>query len=152
MQGPLESAELLGSYDAYYYSVGTGARRRLPVLRLTFDDPVTRLMYVDPHTGSIARAYDTHAMVMRWVVFGLHTLDFPFLIRNRPAWDITIITLSVVGLVPSVSGVVMLNKNNHPLFIAINREPLFGNSALSNGGLGNSMPGRAFFVGFEWRT
>lgn len=46
----------------------------------------------------------------------------------------------------------LLNKNNHPLFIAINREPLFGNSALSNGGLGNSMPGRAFFVGFEWRT
>lgn len=46
----------------------------------------------------------------------------------------------------------LLNKNNHPLFIAINREPLFGNSALSNGGLGNSMPGRAFMVGFEWRT
>ena len=46
----------------------------------------------------------------------------------------------------------LLNKNDHPLFIAINREPLFGNSALSNGGLGNSMPGRAFIVGFEWRT
>lgn len=114
VQGPLESAELLGSYDAYYYSVGPGARRRLPVLRLTFDDPVTRLMYVDPHTGSIARAYDTHAMVMRWVVFGLHTLDFPFLIRNRPAWDITIITLSVVGLVLSVSGVVMSWRRVRP--------------------------------------
>ena len=46
----------------------------------------------------------------------------------------------------------LLNKNDHPLFIAINREPLFGNAALSNGGLGNSMPGRAFIVGFEWRT
>ena len=46
----------------------------------------------------------------------------------------------------------LLNKNNHPLFIAINREPLFANLARSNGGLGNSMPGRAFIVGFDWRT
>ena len=107
VQGPLESAELIESYDAYYYSVGTGARRRLPVLRLTFDDPATRLLYVDPHTGSIARAYDTHAMVMRWAVIGLHCLDFPFLIRNRPAWDITIIVLSLGGLVLSGSGVVL---------------------------------------------
>ena len=107
VQGPLESAELIESYDAYYYSVGPGARRRLPVLRLTFDDPVTHLMYVDPHTGSIARAYDTHAMVMRWAVIGLHCLDFPFLVRNRPAWDITIIALSLGGLVLSGSGVVL---------------------------------------------
>ncbi len=107
VQGPLVSAELLEGYDAYYYSVGTGARRRLPVLRLTFDDPETRLMYVDPHTGSIARAYDTRAMVMRWAVIGLHCLDFPFLIRNRPAWDVAIITLSLGGLVLSVSGLVL---------------------------------------------
>ena len=107
VRGPLASAELLESYDAYYYSVGTGARRRLPVLRLTFDDPETRLMYVDPHTGSIARAYDTHAMVMRWAVIGLHCLDFPFLIRNRPAWDVAIITLSLGGLVLSVSGLIL---------------------------------------------
>ena len=46
----------------------------------------------------------------------------------------------------------LLNKNDHPLFIAINREPLFANTALSNGGVGNSMPGRAFIVGFEWQT
>ena len=107
VRGRLASAELLESYDAYYYSVGPGARRRLPVLRLTFDDPVTRLMYVDPHTGSIARAYDTRAMVMRWAVIGLHCLDFPFLIRNRPAWDVAIITLSLGGLVLSVSGLVL---------------------------------------------
>ena len=46
----------------------------------------------------------------------------------------------------------LLNKNDHPLFIAINREPLLANTAFSNGGVGNSMPGRAFIVGFEWRT
>ena len=114
VQGPLASAELLESYDAYYYSVGTGARRRLPVLRLTLDDPETRLMYVDPHTGSIARAYDTHAMVMRWAVIGLHCLDFPFLIRNRPAWDVAIMTLSLGGLVLSVSGLVLSWRSVKP--------------------------------------
>ena len=111
---PPTSADLLESYDAYYYSVGTGARRRLPVLRLTFDDPDTRLMYVDPYTGSIARVYDTHAMVMRWAVIGLHCLDFPFLIRNRPAWDITIIALSLGGLVLTVSGVVLTWRRVSP--------------------------------------
>ena len=45
----------------------------------------------------------------------------------------------------------LLNKNEHPLFIAINRAPLVANTALSNGGVGNSMPGRAFLVGFEYR-
>ena len=114
VQGPLTSAELVESYDAYYYSVGPGARRRLPVLRLTFDDPDTRLMYVNPHTGSVARAYDTHAMVMRWAVIGLHCLDFPFLIRNRPTWDITIIGLSLGGLVLSLSGVVLSWRRVNP--------------------------------------
>jgi vitamin B12 transporter len=45
----------------------------------------------------------------------------------------------------------LLNKNEHPLFIAVNRAPLVADTALSNGGVGNSMPGRAFVVGFEYR-
>ena len=114
VRGELLTATLLDRYDAYYYSVGTGARRRLPVLRLTFDDPETRLLYVDPHTGAIVRAYDTHAKVMRWAVMGLHCLDFPFLIRNRPAWDITIIALSLGGLLLSATGVVMSWRRIRP--------------------------------------
>ena len=114
VEGPLLTATLLERYDAYYYSVGSGARRRLPVLRLTFDDPGTRLLYVDPHTGAILRAYDTRAKVMRWAVMGLHCLDFPFLIRNRPVWDITIISLSLGGLLLSVTGVVMSWRRIRP--------------------------------------
>lgn len=45
----------------------------------------------------------------------------------------------------------MLNRNEHPLFIAINQEPILADTALSNGGVGNSMPGRAFIAGFEFR-
>jgi hypothetical protein len=83
------------------------AEKRLPVLRLEFDDPTTSLMYVAPHTGTIFRSYDTQAKVMRWLVMGLHCLDFPFLVLHRPAWDLTIIVLSAGGLLVSMTGVIM---------------------------------------------
>lgn len=107
VDGPLLNARLIDRYDAYYYSAGYVAAKRLPVLRLDFDDSTTSLMYVDPHTGSIFRSYDTQAKVMRWLVIGLHCLDFPFLILNRPAWDLTIIGLSAGGLLLSTTGVIM---------------------------------------------
>jgi hypothetical protein len=107
VRGPLVSARVIDRYDAYYYSAGYVAAKRLPMLRLDFDDPVTSLMYVDPHTGTIFRSYDTQAKVMRWLVMGLHCLDFPFLILNRPAWDLVIIGFSAGGLLLSVTGLVM---------------------------------------------
>lgn len=107
VKGELLSARLIDRYDAYYYSAGYVAPKRLPVLRLDFDDPVTSLMYVDPHTGAIFRSYDTQAKVMRWLVMGLHCLDFPFLILNRPAWDLVIIGFSAGGLLLSTTGVLM---------------------------------------------
>ena len=105
--GDLLSAELIDRYDAYYYAVGDVAPKRLPVLRLRFEDPVTSLMYVTPHSGTIFRSYDLRAKVMRWLVMGLHCLDFPFLILNRPAWDLTIIVFSAGGLLLSLTGVLM---------------------------------------------
>ena len=107
VRGELRDVELIDRYDAYYYSVGSVARKRLPVLRLEFDDAATSLMYVNPHTGTIFRSYDSQAKVMRWLVTGLHNLDFPFLILNRPAWDVTIIALSAGGLMLSLTGVIM---------------------------------------------
>jgi hypothetical protein len=107
VRGRLERAVLVQRYDAYYYSVGNVAEKRLPVLRLEFDDPTTSLMYVAPHTGTIFRSYDTQAKVMRWLVMGLHCLDFPFLVLHRPAWDLTIIVLSAGGLLVSMTGVIM---------------------------------------------
>jgi len=107
VRGDLVSARLIDRYDAYYYSAGYVAAKRLPVLRLDFDDPVTSLMYVDPHTGAIFRSYDAQAKVMRWLVMGLHCLDFPFLILNRPAWDLVIIGFSAGGLLLSTTGLVM---------------------------------------------
>lgn len=43
----------------------------------------------------------------------------------------------------------VLNKNEHPIFIALNQLPFISNPAASNGGRGNSMPGRHFFFGLS---
>jgi len=103
----LTDATLVDRYDAYYYSVGAVAPKRLPFLRIKFDDPSRTWFYIDPYSGSILRRYDAYGRMMRWMVNGLHTLDFPFLFAHRPAWDLAIILLSAGGLLLSGSGLVM---------------------------------------------
>ncbi|GAB4455186.1 MAG: PepSY domain-containing protein [Armatimonadaceae bacterium] len=106
----LTEATLLTEYDAYYYAVGAVAPKRLPILRLQYDDLPGTWLYVKPFDGSIFRRYDHHGRLMRWLVNGLHCLDFPFLIKNRPLWDIAIIGLSLGGLVLSVAGIIIGGK------------------------------------------
>lgn len=45
----------------------------------------------------------------------------------------------------------VFNKNQHPLFIAIDKKPYILNPSASNGGLGTSMMGRAIYVGSTYR-
>lgn len=40
----------------------------------------------------------------------------------------------------------LLDKNEHPIFIALNQQSPISDPAFSNGGRGNSMPGRNYFV------
>jgi uncharacterized iron-regulated membrane protein len=103
----LTEARLVPEYDAYYYSVGSVAPKRLPTFVAKFDDPESTWYYIDPYSGSIFRRYDRYGRVMRWVVNGLHTLDFPLLFANRPAWDLAIIVLSAGGLALSVTGIIL---------------------------------------------
>jgi hypothetical protein len=100
-------ARLVSEYDAYYYSVGAVAPKRLPVFRVTFDDADSTWYYIDAHTGSIFRRYDRHGRLMRWLVNGLHTLDLPILFAHRPAWDLAIIGLSAGGFFLSVTGMII---------------------------------------------
>lgn len=45
----------------------------------------------------------------------------------------------------------LLNVNQHPTFIALNRLPYVSDPRFSNGGRGNSLPGREFVIGLELR-
>lgn len=45
----------------------------------------------------------------------------------------------------------LFNKNQHPIFIAIDKKPYILDPSASNGGLGTSMMGRAVYVGTTYR-
>jgi hypothetical protein len=82
----------------------------LPVLRIRFADPQRTWLYLSPRTGRIAARFTNRSRLERWLYSGLHDLDFPFLYWHRPAWDITVIVLSIGGLALSLSSLVLALK------------------------------------------
>jgi hypothetical protein len=98
--GILES-EWLEEFDDYYYntvySFDSGlmkTAKTLPVLRVKFDDPARTWLYMTPSHGQIVKA-ELRDRRNRWGYYGLHGLDFAFLYRNRPLWDIVTVSLLV---------------------------------------------------------
>ena len=101
---PLKDKTWLTRYDAYYYN-RSGALE-LPVLRARYDDSQQTWLYIDPRRGAVVRKEERLTRVNRWLYHGLHSWDFPFLYYRRPLWDIVVITLSIGGLVSSVTTIV----------------------------------------------
>ena len=91
----------LQEYDAYYYDRSN--TRRLPVLRVRYDDAAQTWLYLDPFRGAIVRKEVLLTRINRWLYHGLHSLDFPFLYYQRPLWDVVVIVLSLGGLILSVT-------------------------------------------------
>jgi uncharacterized iron-regulated membrane protein len=91
--------------DAYWYS--HHQQRVLPVLRAGFDDAAQSWFHIDPRTGDILGRSDASRRTYRWLFNALHSLDFRALIAYRPAWDIVVWLLSLLGIVISASGVVI---------------------------------------------
>ena len=82
-------------------------QRPLPViLVLTHDADATRY-YVDPKTATVAGSYNARNWVTRWLYHGLHSLDFPWLYKYRPLWDIVVITFMVGGTALCVTSLVL---------------------------------------------
>ena len=95
----------LDTEDAYWYS--HHQERMLPVLRVGFDDAAESWFHIDLRTGAIVGRSDRGRRTYRWLFNALHSLDFHALIAHRPAWDIVVWFLSLLGLVISASGVVI---------------------------------------------
>lgn len=74
-----------------------------------------------------------------------------FIHEKSPFWVVNIRAewraLEAVSFFAAVNNVFDINE--HPLFIALDERPLVGDARFSNGGLGNSMPGREFQVGLR---
>jgi hypothetical protein len=99
---------LLSTYDAYYYD--RTRQKPLPVLRVRFADARQTWLYINPQTSLIEARYTNRSRYERWLYEGLHDLDFPFLYWHRPAWDVTLIFLSLGGISLIVTSVVLAVK------------------------------------------
>ncbi|MET0706574.1 MAG: PepSY domain-containing protein [Tardiphaga sp.] len=95
----------LEHYDYYWYA--HHQPRVLPVLRAGFDDDTQSWFHIDPTTGDLLGRSDSSRRSYRWLFNALHSFDFPWLLAYRPAWDIVVWLLSLLGMTISVSGVVI---------------------------------------------
>jgi len=99
----LVELRVMDEYDAYYLD-RTG-QRPLPVLYARLNDD-TRY-YIDPKTASVVGNYSTRNWVNRWLYHGLHSLDFPWLYKHRPLWDIVVIGLMLGGTALCVTSLIL---------------------------------------------
>jgi hypothetical protein len=103
--GALAEVHRMDAYDRYY--IDRHHRKPLPVLRVRFDDRDHSVYYVDLKTAQVIESYDARSRVNRWLYHGLHSIDLPWLYRNRPTWDIAVLTLMLGGGALSVTSVLI---------------------------------------------
>jgi hypothetical protein len=97
---PVEESVWLTEYDNYYRSRDNA--RALPVLRVKYLDPQRTWLYLDPQHGTVSKQ-ERITRLNRWLYAGLHDLDLPYIFNRRPLWDITVIVLSIGGLLLSAT-------------------------------------------------
>jgi hypothetical protein len=102
---PVSESVLLSEYDAYY--LDRHNELPLPVVRLKLSDPSHSLYYIDPRTARIVGGYSSDTWISRWVYHGLHSLNFPWLYRYRPAWDIVVLALLGGGAALSITAMIL---------------------------------------------
>jgi uncharacterized iron-regulated membrane protein len=101
----LAELRIKDEYDAYY--LDRHGERPLPVIYARMNDAVGTRFYVDPKTARVVGNYSRRGWVNRWLYHGLHSLDFPWLYKYRPLWDIVVITLMLGGTALCVTSLVM---------------------------------------------
>jgi hypothetical protein len=101
---PVDAAWLT-AYDAYYY--GRGGDRRLPVLRVRFDDADATWLYLDAHDGSVVQREIRRTRLERWIYHGLHSLDIPWVYQRGWAWYPLVVGLSLGGLALSLTSLIV---------------------------------------------
>jgi len=108
----VKEASILSKYDFYYYgraphTMAGSVEKRLPVVRLVFDDPLETWAHIDPYTGAVLRKFDIGQRGYRWLFAFPHSWDWRPLIEARPLWDIVMLLLCGGGFALSVTGVVI---------------------------------------------
>ncbi len=98
--------DLIQEYDDYYYP-RHNRFRPLPVYRARFDDDESTWYHIDLGTGQPINRVTDASRWERWLFNGLHSLDFQVLWQHRPLWDVVVILLCLIGIVFSLTSVVI---------------------------------------------
>lgn len=92
----------LQNHDDNYYHV-SGLNRPLPVWKLQVNDADESSLYIHPQTAELIKSYTTNKRWHRWFYKGLHSFDFPFLVKHEWLRRLLLIVLSLGGTFVSVS-------------------------------------------------
>jgi len=101
----ISQTRVITEYDAYY--LDRHQQHPLPALFVRLNDAQGSAYYIDPKTAEIVEAFDNRSRWNRWLYHGLHSWNFPWLYRSRPAWDILVLTFLLGGTALSVSAVIL---------------------------------------------
>ena len=106
------ASSVLTAYDNWYleraaHTMLGHIEKRLPVLRVEFDDPDRTWLHVDPYLGTIHNRIDAPRRLARWSFAALHSWDLVGLIDQRPLWDVLMIVFSIGGFALCVTSVVI---------------------------------------------
>lgn len=136
-EGASPAAETDKPDRIYEYQAGVGTRiGRSDKWSLQLSGTLRGPMWWDTEERLLIPDFEPHRAFIHkkgafWV-WNLKASVFP-----RPGWRVS---ASIENL---------LDENEHPIFFALNRDPLVSDLAFSNGGLGNSMPGRSYTIGLR---
>jgi hypothetical protein len=106
------SHSVLHQYDLYY--IDKKGRARLPVLKISFDDPGQTTYYITLHNGAIAKRYDGSARLNRWLYHFLHCFDIPFLLHHRFLRDSLMLFFLAGGTVLAATGLYLWLRRQRP--------------------------------------
>ncbi|MCQ4326008.1 sodium:proline symporter [Stutzerimonas stutzeri] len=98
--------------DFHYYtraepSLYSQLPRRLPLLRVRFDDPAATWLHLDPYSGMVIEQLDQRRRAVRWAFKLLHSWDWLPLLERPLLRDGLLLAFSTGVLVISLSGVLL---------------------------------------------
>lgn len=106
------SLDWLEAEDFYYYaraepSLYSHLPRRLPLLRVRFDDPAATWLHLDPYSGAVIEQLDGRRRAVRLLFKLLHSWDWPPLLHHGLLRDGLMLAFSAGALLIGVSGVLL---------------------------------------------
>ena len=95
------AATLLTQGDEYWHS--GFYKKKLPVVRVVFDDPAATWFHFDAETGALLGLMDKTSRMDRWTIVAVHDLDWNWLLQRRPWWDAFLFGVTLPGLLISIT-------------------------------------------------